>query len=190
MRTTADLPRTVENMYLRMFAATATAVLVAFGLPTASAGPVTGPPSTSARAAAPENGAAVVVPAAPAKLKRARCTASNRTVGVTAKASKKIKGRVYGVEATRTLSLCTTTKNKTKVYATALALKPVNGLVKVTVTAGATTQAVRNGVTTVTTPLAAKGKFLFTTYRVTGTLRTVVDRYGKVTSQVLNIERV
>lgn len=179
-------PRMGHDMKVWKKAALTTTIVLAVGVPPASAAPASAGP---ARAAA-ENGTPVTVPAASAAQKRAACTAANRTVALTAAARKTIKGRVYGVEATRTLSLCTTKKNRTRVYATELSLKPINGMVKVSVTAGATSQVVRNGVTTVTTPLTAKAKFLFKTYRVTGTLRTVVDRAGRVRSQVLNVQRV
>lgn len=166
--------------------AVSSAAVVAVAFPTVSVAPV----ASAKPVATVENGAVVVAPAAPARLKIARCTTANRAVTLTAKASKVIKGRTYGLEATRTVNICTTRTNATRVYLWSLVLKPVNGAVKVSASAGTTTKVVRNGVTTLTTPLTAKARFLFTTYRVTGTLKTVVDRYGKVTSQVVNVRQV
>lgn len=163
----------------------AAAVVTAFGIPAAS-----GPAAATAARASVENGTAVTAPAAPSRLKPAKCVAANRSVGLTASASKKIKGSTYGVKATRVLTLCTTKKNQTKVYGAMISLEPVNGLVKVKVSAGTTTRVVSGGVTTLTTPLTAKGTFFFTTYRVVGTLRTVVDGSGKVTSQIVKVKRV
>lgn len=146
--------------------------------------------SGSAVAAGGSSGAAVSSPSATTLQKLRTCLAANRKVVTVATASKKIAGHRYGVSARSTLSLCTTTTNRTTVFATRLSLTPTTGgVARVKVESGTTTRSTSAGVTTLRTPLRARAKWLFTTYRVTATLVTTVNSRGKVTSQITQVKR-
>lgn len=139
--------------------------------------------------ASAEASATTVAGATPAKLKLAKCTAPNRTVNLTSKATKTYRGKAYGVEATRQIKMCTTKKNVTTVYSSTLWIKAISGgSAKVTVSAGSTTKSISKGVTTVKTPVACKAKaFLVATHHANGIHTTTVTGKGIVRSWIGHI---
>jgi len=159
---------------------TAVAMVGAIGLGTGVLVP--GPASA-------ETSATTVAGATPAKLKLTRCTAPNRTVNLTSKATKTYRGKKYGVEATRQIRMCTTKKNVTTVYASQLWIKAISGgSAKVTVSAGSTIKSVAKGVTTVKTPVACKAKaFLVASHHANGIHTTTVTGKGVVRSWIGHI---
>ncbi|MET3961759.1 hypothetical protein ABIE44_001693 [Marmoricola sp. OAE513] len=148
-------------------------------------------PTGAVAASKGENGTAVASLAAGPTQKLKKCTAGNRVVTVAPTAAKKVGGQRYVVGASTRIKLCTTKKNVTTVYSWTQTAKVVaTGRAKVTVSSGSTKKTVSGGVTTLTTPLTAKAKWLFISVKVTGTLLTKIDKVGKVTSQIVNVKKV